>query len=483
MVAQSSDNRNNISFDWVLIALFCTLVFIGLANIYAATFASQGLDEFNFNQSAVKQMMWIATSFMLAIFILQIDSKFFSLFSYGIFAFMIFLLLLVLVFGKEVNGARSWFQLGPIRLQPAEFAKFATSLAVAKYLSTYNVYANRLKTLFIVGAILFLPFALIIKQNDTGSALVYSSFFLVLYREGMTGAVLLTGVLAVVLFISVLLAGILPVLFAVIGLGILLYLLFFRNTKETLIGVTVEVFLVILNWYYSNAYPDFFDKYLYTDTVVQILVALVGIVSVVALVHAFRKRLKSLLYLVLFIFGAIAFSFSVDYAFNKVLSEHQRTRIEVLLGLTIDQRGVGYNVHQSKIAIGAGGFYGKGFLQGTRNKGEFVPEQSTDFIFCTVGEEWGFAGSTATIALFILFLWRVLFLAERQRSPFSRIYGYSVAAILFFHFTINIGMTIGLVPVIGIPLPFFSYGGSSLWSFTILVFIFIKLDSSRDEIL
>ncbi len=476
MIAGAS-KRGPAPFDWGLILLFGLLIVIGLVNIYAATYTSHSEDFYSFSNSYVKQAVWIGSSIVLAIIILQVDSKFFSYFGYGFFAFMIFMLVVVLLFGREVNGARSWFELGPIRLQPAEFTKFATALAFAKYLSTHGVRADLTKNQLIALSLLLIPILLIIKQNDTGSALVYSSFILVLYREGLRTEIPLLGVLTVVLFIAVLRSddneGI---LITIPSLALLAYLFFDRNIRNFIVAlVSVSGFIAL-----SFLGISFLQINIAFET---ILIICLSFCLICFTIYAVWKRIQYLYYILFFTAWSIGLTFSVDYVFNNVLSEHHRTRIDVLLGKTEDPQGVGYNVRQSKIAIGSGGYYGKGFLQGTQNKGKFVPEQSTDFIFCTVGEEWGFVGSTAVILLFLAFLWRLIFLAERQRSTFSRIYGYSVAAIIFFHLTINIGMTIGLIPVIGIPLPFFSYGGSSLWSFTILIFIFIRLDSSRDEII
>jgi rod shape determining protein RodA len=354
--------------------------------------------------------------------ILFTDAKFFPTFSWLIYGLMMALLIGVLLFGKEIAGSRSWFQLGSFSLQPAEFAKFATNLAVAKYLSGININLKSFRTLLRTGLLLILPAGLILLQNDTGSALVYSAFIFVLYREGMTGSILIIALLTVFLFLLALLVN---KLIVIVGLMLL-----------------ATIFIVLIRRTFRN------------------IAVVVGLFLITA-----------------------GFVYSVDYAFQNVLEPHHRTRLNVLLGKESDIRGAGYNVHQSLIAIGSGGFSGKGFLQGTQTKFNFVPEQSTDFIFCTVGEEWGFLGSTLVIVLFLILLSRLIFLAERQRSAFSRIYGYGVASILFFHFAVNIAMTLGLFPVIGIPLPFFSYGGSSLWSFTILLFIFIKLDANRMNVL
>jgi len=351
-----------------------------------------------------------------------IDGKFYAAFSYPIYGVMILLLLSTFAFARDVKGSYGWIDIGSFKLQPAEFAKFATNMALAKYLSVLDIKMKDLKTKVVSLMIIGLPAAIVLLQNDTGSALVFGSFFFLLYREGLSGNILLMGLLIGALFVLTLLVKKFVLIGIIVGIGLLLF------------------FLV-------------------------------------------RKSRKNIVVLVSGVLIAASIVFSVDYVYNHVLQLHQRTRIDVLLGKQTDLKGAGYNVNQSKIAIGSGGFFGKGFLQGTQTKYDFVPEQSTDFIFCTVGEEWGFLGSLLVIGLFMCLLTRIVFVAERQRSQYSRIYGYGVACILFIHLLINIGMTIGLAPVIGIPLPFFSYGGSSLWSFTILLFVFIRLDAYRLQIL
>ncbi|MBK9400660.1 MAG: rod shape-determining protein RodA [Bacteroidetes bacterium] len=410
------------NIDWVLVGLYMILVLMGWINIYAAVYNEEHKNIFDMTQSYGRQMLWIGTSLLIGLSILVIEGKFYAAFSYPIYLTVIFILLVVLVIARDVQGARSWIEIGSFKLQPSEFAKFATNMAVAKYLSSLGIRMEDLKTKITVGLIILLPMTLVLLQNDTGSALVFFAFIFVLYREGLSQNVLIFGFFAGVLFI---LALMVPntILLGIIGsLGLIAYLLM-RKTRKNL--------LVIF----------------------MITVLSSGVV------------------------------FSVDYAFNKLLQPHQRERIEVLLGKRSDPKGAGYNVNQSLIAIGSGGLTGKGFLQGTQTKYDFVPEQSTDFIFCTVGEEWGFVGTSVVILLFLGLLYRIIFIAERQRSQYTRIYAYGVASILFFHLMINVGMAIGLAPVIGIPLPFFSYGGSSLWGFTVLLFVLIKLDSYRIYIL
>ena len=410
------------NIDRLTVFLYLLLVFIGWINIYAAVYNEEHKSIFDLSQNYGKQLIWIISSVVLALIILMIDIKFFSSFSYIIYFLSMFSLLAVLLLGKEIAGSKSWFQIGSFALQPAEFAKFATCLAIAKYLSAIDRKMKSLKTKIFAFIILLFPAGLILLQNDTGSALVYFSFILVLYREGLSGSFLILGGIFAVLFLLTLWLGILYAGGIVLAVCLFLLLLIKRNRNN--------IFTLIAAFIISGG-----------------------------------------------------FVLSVDYVFENILEKHQKTRINVLIGKETDIRGAGYNVHQSKIAIGSGGLTGKGFLKGTQTKYNFVPEQSTDFIFCTIGEEWGFAGSFMVVLLFSTLLIRLIIIAERQKSKFSRIYGYGVCSILFFHFIINVGMTIGIAPVIGIPLPFISYGGSSLWAFTILLFIFIRQDASRSELL
>lgn len=406
------------NIDWWMLSLYALLVLMGWINIYAAVYNEDHTNIFDLSQNYGKQFIWIVTAGILATIILLLDEKFLTFFAYPIYGLMILVLISVLFLGVEINGSRSWLAIGDLRIQPAEFAKFATCMALAKFLSNIDIKMENLETKIIAGIIIAIPPAIILFQNETGSALVFGAFIFVMYREGLSGNVLLFGLLTAVLFILALL----------------------------------------------------FDKF-------YIIIGL-GIISGIAFLIT-RKKLKNILTILAFFVVTSGICLSVDYVYDTKLQPHQRKRIDVLLGKETDLKGAGYNVNQSKIAIGSGGFLGKGFLQGTQTKYDFVPEQSTDFIFCTIGEEWGFAGSFIVITLLLALMMRIVYVAERQRSQFSRIYGYGVASILFFHFVVNVGMTIGLAPVIGIPLPFFSYGGSSLWSFTILLFIFIKLDANR----
>ena len=408
--------------DWMTIYLFVALVFFGWINIYASQYNDDQSLIFDFSQRHGKQLIFIGASFFVAFIVLIIDWKFFDAFSYFLYGVIILLLVGLFIWGTATAGAISWFNIGNYKFQPSEFAKFATILALAKYLNTHGIKLQSFQTKLKSFLIISLPLLLITLQNDLGTALVFLSLILVLYREGLSGNILFIGLVAAILFIVTLLLNKFIFIGILVAISLLLFLFSRRKKKE---------FIVILS----------------------------GLVM------------------------AVSFVFSLSYIFSNILAPHHVERINILLGREIDPHGAGYNLIQSKIAIGSGGFFGKGFLEGTQTRFDFVPEQSTDFIFCTIGEEWGFFGSLIFIVVFVALLIRIINLAERQRSTFCRIYGYGVASVLFVHFAINIGMTIGLAPVIGIPLPFISYGGSSLIGFTILLFIFLNLDSYRLQIL
>lgn len=406
---------------WLLI-IYLALATIGLLSIYAAAYNEAHPHIYDLSQNYGKQLLFIGVSLVFGFAILLIDAKFFNAFAYVIYGLSIISLLLVLVVGSKISGSTSWIQLGPISFQPSELAKFGTALALAHYLGKLDTDITQLKTKLTTFGLVLLPMLLILAQGDAGSASVFIIFLLVIYREGMGGKLLIIGLSAATLFI---------------------------------------VSLCVSKWY--------------------IMISLVIIFALLLLI--INRTKKNILILIGILIAACAFVFSVDFAFNHVLKQHQRTRINIILGKEHDIKGVGYNLNQSMIAIGSGGFSGKGYLNGTMTKYNFVPEQHTDFIFCTVGEELGFMGSFFLIALYLALVLRIIHLAERQRSAFSRIYGYGIACIFFFHFAINIGMTIGLVPVIGIPLPFLSYGGSSLLMFSMMLFVFLKQDANRMNIL
>lgn len=464
------------SLDWFTVSIYFVLIIIGWISIYAAVYNEEHYSIWDITQRYGKQLIWIILAIGIAIVCIVIDSNFYTFFAYIIYGLLMSTLIAVLLFGREIHGARSWFEIGSFRVQPAEFAKFGTCLVVAKLLSSYNFHISGVKNLLKIVAALVFPAILIILQNDTGSALVYFAFILVLYREGMSGAILILCVLMALLFLISLVLELYAIVLLLSILAVLFFAIYSKKIKTSIIYCIISGSLFAIIYEVNNF------SALHIPLHIVIIIALT-ISLIPVLVYIYRGRLSYIYYIILVFTGAVSFTFSVDYFFNKVLEDHQRTRINVLLGFEEDLKGAGYNVNQSKIAIGSGGVYGKGFLQGTQTKFDFVPEQSTDFIFCTIGEEWGFIGSTVVILLFCALLIRLIQLAERQRSKFSRIYGYGVMSIILFHFAINIGMTIGLTPVIGIPLPFISYGGSSLWAFTILLFVFLRLDASRMELL
>jgi rod shape determining protein RodA len=409
--------------DWITVALYATIVLLGWLNIYAVTYdQSADLSIFSLQINSGRQLLFIAGAAVIIMGILIIDMRFYETFAYVIYGFILFLLLLVPIIGKEVGGNKAWLGIGSFGVQPSEFAKFATALAVAKFIGTVGFKMDQMRNQIILFAMIGVPMVLILLQKDTGTALVFTVFTIVYFREGMSPMLIIMGIIAAVIFILTLLIN---------------------------------------------------EYYLYTA---------IGVILISAIMLG-KKKWKRIAYLsagALLICGVIA---SVDYVVNNVLKPHQQNRVKALINPDADPLGFGWNVTQSKIAIGSGGLAGKGFLKGTQTKFDFVPEQSTDFIFCTIGEEHGWLGSLFTMSLFIALMLRVIFLAERQKNRFARVYGYSVACIFFFHFAVNIGMTIGLFPVIGIPLPFFSYGGSGLWGFTILLFILLKLDIHRSQVL
>ena len=466
------------SLDWPVLLLYTALVFMGWFNIYAACYDDTHQSIFNFNMRYGKQLVWIGVAYVIVVLVMVSDYKIYTVLPYVIYGGLIVLLLLVLVLGTTTNGARSWFEIGQLKIQPAEFAKFATALALSKIMSEYGFNICRLGDFFKALGIILLPCALIILQPDMGSILVYFSMIFVFYRAGLPGYFLCLVVMAILVFVYSLTS---PLAMVIIGImlaaGFWYLILGRRSIIEVLIAWGAMAVLAGILWTVNHFLLS--DKF----ELGHILLATSMILLPAVAVYSYINRNWLATIVMLGIIGFVAMVYCVNFVFHDIMTDHQQTLIRVFLGLEVDPRGTGYNVEQSKIAIGSGGFWGKGYLQGTQTKFNFVPEQATDFIFCTVGEEWGFVGATVVVILFISLIWRIIYLAEQQRSGFAKIYGYCVASILFFHVGINVGMTIGLVPVIGIPLPFFSYGGSSLWSFTILLFIFVRMDASRDELL
>ncbi len=463
--------------------MYLSLVLIGWISIYASTYDYDHASIFAFNERSGKQLLWIVLAIVIAFIILMLESDLYDRFAYFAYGGMILLLFATIFLAPDIKGSRSWLVLGPVSLQPAEFGKFATALAMAKLFSEYHFNLVKIKNFVRMGILIVIPFLLILLQKETGSALVYTAFLIVLYREGMSSLIMLGGFVITTLFIVSLkyadsVAGITPVgdliVYLIIQIIIVLYIVFTTRkqfiAQHILIG-TLGVFLLSGLLYWAGVPVNFAWVALSSNVIA------IGYIIVMIM----KENIKELWIIVLITFISLMFSLSVNYVFNDVLEPHQQVRIRVSLGLEDDPRGVGYNVNQSKIAIGSGGILGKGFLNGTQTKLNYVPEQDTDFIFCTIGEEEGFWGAAGTILIFTALILRLIYMAERQRTIFPRIYGYCVASIFLFHLLINIGMVTGITPVIGIPLPFFSYGGSSLWGFTILLFIFLRLDVARLE--
>lgn len=462
-----------LKLDWPTVGLYLLLVAIGWISVYAAAYNEEHNAIFDFSQRYGKQFVWILSALLIAAFILLLDSKFYSVFGYAIYGVVLFLLLLVLVAGTEINGSRSWFILGPVRLQPAELAKAATAIALARMMSVHGFVLARRANLCRIALVILLPAGLVILQHDAGSAVVFGAFLLMLYREGLSGWFVNIVLFAIAVFVLSIIWEPVSVLMLCATISAGIYMLRRRKIKRALI-LTASLFGA-----YFGAVKWLFPTFGIDVAPDRIFILLSAIAVVWGAATAIRHKRRYVWYILCFFIGSVALVYSVDYVFDRLLKPHQRDRIENLLGVKEDLRGAGYNVHQSKIAIGSGGLTGKGFLQGTQTKYNFVPEQSTDFIFCTIGEEWGLIGASAVIIAYLLLLFRLILLSERQKDAFARIYGYGVISILFFHVVINIGMTVGLVPVIGIPLPFISYGGSSLWAFTALLFILLKLDMDR----
>ena len=484
-MATNSKNTSLLgSLDWFTIVLYLGLLVFGWFSICGASYTYGDTDFFSLDTRTGMQIVWICTAVCLGFVILMTDSKFFDTFAYVVYGLFLLLLFVTIFNPHEIKGSKSWLVLGPLRLQPAEFAKFATALAVAKLMSAYNFNMSRLKDFALAAAVVFTPMLFIVAQKETGSALVYLSFFLMFYREGMPGSVLFTGVAMILYFV----------------IGVKYSEVMLLNTP-TSVGIYIVLFLIQI---FSSAMVHTYirDKALAWKLIglctgITLLATMFAVyvipfdivwvqLGVTVLLIAFlaykwlHTRSVNYMLITLFALGSVVFFYSADHVLNNVMQPHQRVRINVLLGLEEDLAGAGYNVHQSEIAIGSGGLRGKGFLNGTQTKLKYVPEQDTDFIFCTVGEEEGFVGSAGVLVLFLILILRLIQLSERQPFAFGRIYGYCVMSIFLFHLFINIGMVLGLTPVIVSPLPFFSYGGSSLWGFTILLFIFLRIDAGRN---
>lgn len=462
--------------DWITVLLYAFLVIFGWCNLYAANYNPEVGPQFSFDAQYAKQLIWVGVSLACIGVIMLSDSKMFVEFAWIIYIGSLVLLLLVLAVGHEVYGAKSWIKIGPVLFQPAEFTKIGAALVVSRVMSRYG-FSFSFRNYVKLFAIILVPMALIILQNDTGSALVYVVFLLAMFREGLSPHLLLIGALCAVVAVASLLLDSGPVLVALAVLAVVATQVLAARGGQMWLALKafgVGAVVAVVSWLVMRFYLGrelIIDYYLLIG---------MGAASVVIALSYVVHRLKGTWWLLTYVWVALATSFGTGYVFDNVLGDHQRTRINVLFGIEEDPLGAGYNVNQSLIAIGSGGLLGKGFLNGTQTKLDFVPKQTTDFIFCTVGEEWGFLGCTVLVAAYIFLFLRIIYLAERQHSVFSRVYGYCVAGIFFFHFAINISMAIGLMPVIGIPLPFFSYGGSSFWGFTVLLFIFVKLDTERN---
>nr|WP_293545182.1 rod shape-determining protein RodA [Prevotella sp.] len=482
-----ADNRQPSvlrSLDWWTIGIYLALLTFGWISVCGASYTYGDNDIFSLGTRSGMQIIWIGTSIALGFVILMLDDRFYDTFSYVIYGVLILLLFATIFNPHSIKGSHSWLVLGPLRLQPAEFGKFATALAVAKFMSNYGFDIRNTKHFLTSVAIIVLPMICIVGQRETGSALVYSAFFLMLYREGMPGAILFTGVSMVVYF--------------VVGVKYENVMLWdtYTSVGKFVVLLLVQVFTAFMVKSYTGNMKHFliilcyslggtvlfllFSTFVIPFDIVWVLLGLCAAMLGFLVYQGLATRIRNYYFIAAFALGSIAFFYSADYVLNNVMEPHQRVRINVLLGLDEDLAGAGYNVHQSEIAIGSGGLQGKGFLNGTQTKLKFVPEQDTDFIFCTVGEEEGFLGSAGVLLLFLALILRLIHLAERQPFKFGRVYGYCVLSVFLFHLFINVGMVLGLTPVIGIPLPFFSYGGSSLWGFTILLFIFLRIDAGRN---
>ncbi len=484
-MAYKNDKQPGVlrSLDWWTIGIYLSLLAFGWISVCGASYTYGDTDIFSLDTRSGMQIVWIATSIMLGFVILMLDDRFYDTFSYVIYALLLLVLFATIFNPHQIKGSRSWLVLGPLRVQPAEFAKFATALAVSKFMSTYGFDIHKWKHFAAAAMIVFLPMLFIVGQKETGSALVYLSFFLMFYREGMSGSFLFTAIAMVLYFVvgvkyeQVFLwdtytsVGKCVVMLLIQLFTIGMSYVYIQNAREALrlLGAVLGLSLIFL----------LFSQYVIPFDVTWVQLGLTVLLIIYLVVRFLYSRLRSYAFCALFAVGSLFLFYGADYLLNNVLQPHQRVRVNVLLGLEEDLAGAGYNVHQSEIAIGSGGLQGKGFLNGTQTKLKFVPEQDTDFIFCTVGEEEGFFGSAAVLLLFLALILRLIHLSERQPFKFGRVYGYCVLGIFLFHLTINVGMVLGLVPVIGIPLPFFSYGGSSLWGFTILLFIFLRIDASR----
>jgi rod shape determining protein RodA len=485
-MARQTDKKPSVlrSIDWWTILIYLALLTFGWVSVCGASYTYGETDILSLDSRSGMQIVWIGTSIVIGLFLVLLDDRFYDTFAYIIFGVMLILLFATIFNPHTIKGSRSWLVLGSLRIQPAEFAKFATALALAKFMSVYSYDIRNMKHFGITLAITLLPMLFIILQRETGSALVYFAFFLMFYREGMPGSILFTGVAMVIYF--------------VVGIRFADTMLFYTPTSvgKFVVLLLIQIFSGCMVMAYCDNKRDawkilffvilvtvislFFAFFVIPFDIVFVQLVMTALLIGYLFWQALSTHIRNYMWIGVFALGSVLFFNTAAYVLNNVMEPHQRVRINVLLGLEEDLKGAGYNVHQSQIAIGSGGIEGKGFLNGTQTKLKYVPEQDTDFIFCTVGEEEGFIGSATVLILFLALILRLIHLAERQPYRFGRVYGYSVLSIFLFHVFINVGMVLGLTPVIGIPLPFFSYGGSSLWGFTILLFIFLRIDAGRN---
>ena len=485
-MAQQTDKNQSVlrSIDYWTILIYLALLVFGWVSVCGASYTYGETDIFSLDSRSGMQIVWIGTSIVLGLVILLLDDRFYDTFAFVIYGVLLILLFATIFNPHSIKGSRSWLVLGPLRIQPAEFAKFATALALAKVMSIYGYDIHKWKHFAGTIAIILLPMIFIVLQRETGSALVYVAFFMMFYREGMPGSILFTGVAMVIYFVVGIRYADVMLLYTPTSIGKFVVLLLIQIFSAGLVYVYTEnkrdsIKILIFSVGFTLV-SLMFSLFVIPFDIVFIQLIITALMMGYLLWQSLATRIRNYMWIALFSLGSVLFFNAADYVLNNVMEPHQRVRINVLLGLEEDLKGAGYNVHQSQIAIGSGGIKGKGFLNGTQTKLKYVPEQDTDFIFCTVGEEEGFLGSAGVLVLFLALILRLIHLAERQPYRFGRVYGYSVLSIFLFHVFINVGMVLGLTPVIGIPLPFFSYGGSSLWGFTILLFIFLRIDAGRN---
>ena len=485
-MAQQTDKNQSVlrSIDYWTILIYLALLVFGWVSVCGASYTCGETDIFSLDSRSGMQIVWIGTSIVLGLVILLLDDRFYDTFAFVIYGVLLILLFATIFNPHSIKGSRSWLVLGPLRIQPAEFAKFATALALAKVMSIYGYDIHKWKHFAGTIAIILLPMIFIVLQRETGSALVYVAFFMMFYREGMPGSILFTGVAMVIYFVVGIRYADVMLLYTPTSIGKFVVLLLIQIFSAGLVYVYTEnkrdsIKILIFSVGFTVV-SLMFSLFVIPFDIVFIQLIITALMIGYLLWQSLATRIRNYMWIALFSLGSVLFFNAADYVLNNVMEPHQRVRINVLLGLEEDLKGAGYNVHQSQIAIGSGGIKGKGFLNGTQTKLKYVPEQDTDFIFCTVGEEEGFLGSAGVLVLFLALILRLIHLAERQPYRFGRVYGYSVLSIFLFHVFINVGMVLGLTPVIGIPLPFFSYGGSSLWGFTILLFIFLRIDAGRN---